>query len=382
MKLNKKNLSTLSLICAAFLLLSALPGCKQKTHNQTDELLIMPETPLNIDPITTMPAAEPIAMLSDIPSMPIGNDALQNVSQQKQLNANTFEIKEKSDTHNSNNPKELDFDVENKTGKTVYVTCFVYQRKRAFGRWRWDKSKIYQINNNQTVTVDVDSIPDEQDRNAVFGYLGVFKSEAEANDATYELTKEQNLMDLDLLIKLKGKKVTLLVEKYGHKGEIFEYDFVNKDGSVGPSDELDFAIENKTGKPIFVTCFVYQKKAKGSWLASLEEKDDMAVWRFDKTPIVHLMPDQTGIIDVDTIVTERDREYVRGYLAVFDQDEENLAYQSTFESLETSRKLHMGELHRLKNKKIIIDVEKYGAMEDFIDFVIKPASKIDFKKVQ
>lgn len=282
-------------------------------------------------------------------------------------------------TYDSENRNELDFDVKNETGKTVYVTCFAYQRKRDFGNWRWDKSPVYKLEDNQTVTIDVDTIPDEQDRNHVFGYLAVFTNQKAAEDAIYELTDDRYLLELDLLIQLKGKTVTLTIEKYGAKGEYFEYDFVNKNHKNDKEiPELDFPIENKTGKPILVTCFAYEKKAKGRWIASLEEKDDMSVWRFDKTPILKLMPDQIGVIDVDTILGNRDRTYMRGYLAVFDEDEELLAQQSTYELLETSRKLNLGELPRLKNKKVVVEIEKYGMMQDFIDFIIKPAKEIDF----
>lgn len=281
------------------------------------------------------------------------------------------------------NPTELDFEVENHTGKTVYVTCFVYQRKRDFGHWRWDKSPVYKLEDNQTAIIDLDTIPDEQDRNNVFGYLGVFNDEKTAQDATYELTDDHYLLDLDLVSQLQGKKVTLEIEKYGKKGEFFEYDFVQIKGTenhVPP--ELDFSVENKTGKPILVTCFVYEKKAKGRWIAATETKDDMSVWRFDKTPIIRLEPDQIGIIDVDTITGDRDRNYMRGYLAVFDVDEQDEIEKATYELLDSKHKLHLGELSYLKNKKVVIDIEKYGIMEDFIDFTIKPVKKIDFTTIR
>lgn len=291
--------------------------------------------------------------------------------------------KPESSTYDSNNPKELDFDVKNETGKTVYVTCFAYQRKFDFGHWRWDKSPVYKLEDNQTVTIDVDTIPNEQDRNHVFGYLGVFNDQESADDATYELTDDRYLLDLDLLMQLKGKTVTLTIEKYGSRGVFFEYDFVNKDAAAKKNiPELDFPVENKTGKPVIITCFAYEKKAKGRWIAATDDKDDMAVWRFDKTPLIKLMPDEIGIIDIDTIVGNRDRAYVRGFLAVFDEDEEALAENSTFELLDTKYKLNLGELPRLKNKKIVIEVEKYGIMQDFVDFIVKPVSKIDFKKLK
>ena len=62
-------------------------------------------------------------------------------------------------------------------------------------------------------------------------------------------------------------------------------------------------------------------------------------------------------------------------------DEEMKAYEATYEQLESDRKLNLGELMRLKNKKIVIDVEKYGMLNDFLDYTIKPVSHIDFTKV-
>jgi hypothetical protein len=280
------------------------------------------------------------------------------------------------------NPGEIDFEVHNVTGKTMYVTCFSYIKKRDFARWRWDKSPIYLIQNNQTVVIDIDTIPDEQDRAKTFGYLAVFNDQKSAEDATYELLDDRSTLDLDQLAQLKGKRVTIEVEKYGVRGEFLDYDFIAKkkaEQAIAP--ELDFSVENKTGKTIFATCFVYEKKAKGSWVAALEDKDDMSAWRFDKTPIIKLAPGQTDIINVDTITSNRDRSYVRGYLAVFDENEEQLAQDSVYELLDSRYKLHLGELPRLKNKKVVIDVEKYGVAEDFFDFTIKESRKIDFTKI-
>lgn len=381
-------------IVLMLLILSVLSGCKQKgvtnSHTTSTVTLIPAMPPAELPPtpiltIPTMPSAEeaqpvPVTPPTVIPK-PITKKEL---VQEKALSTALVKKAEekKRVTYDSGNPNELDFDVENRTGKTVYITCFDYQRKRNFGNWRWDKSPVYKLEPGQTVTVDIDTIPDEQDRERVYGYLGVFNDQTSADDATYELTEDHLLLDLDRLVNLKGKKVTLEIEKYGSKGEFFEYDFVNKDGEEPSEEELDFIVENRTGKPILVTCFVYEKKAKGSWSQAVDEKDDMAVWRYDKTPLIKIMPNELGMVDVDTIMSGRDREYVRGYLAVFDIDEEKFARESTYELLPTRYKLPLGELPRLKNRKIVIGIEKYGAAEDFIDFVIKPARKIDFTKIK
>ncbi len=285
----------------------------------------------------------------------------------------------------------LDFEVENKTGKTLYVTCFAYMKKRPFSRWRWDKSEIYKIEDNAITTIAMHPIEDEQDRINTFGYLALFDNNKDAEEAIYELLPDSNKIELDLLIHLKGKKVVLEIEKYGMVGEFFDYDFVRKDqNGTKYTPEVDFVVENNTGKTIHVTCFTFQKKAKGTWLAEKtkaawtaldESRDDMSVWRFDKTPLITLKPGESGVIDVDTIVEQRDRKDVTGFLGIFDEDERTQAEQSVFELLEQQNKLSLGRLVSLKGKKVIIEVEKYGTIGNLIDFTTKPVSRIEFDKL-
>jgi hypothetical protein len=281
---------------------------------------------------------------------------------------------------NAAHMNDLDFEVENKTGRTIFVTCFAYVHKGDFRHWRWDKSPVVEIPDGKTDFIDVDTIDDAQDRENTYGYLSVFNDKKNADEAVIELVDERNLLDLDRLINLKNKKVIVEIEKYGLK-EFYEYDFTAQNAEIKKSPELDFVVENRTGKTIIVCCFVYQKRGKGRWIPELGEKDDASVWRFDKTPLVTIKPGQQQKIDADTIIAVRDRTYVRGYLAVFDGNERNKAEQSTYEHLESNRKLNLGLLSTIKNKKIIVEVEKYGIMPNFIDYTIKPLSKIDFKTV-
>jgi hypothetical protein len=356
------------------------PGIIATTMPTPEQEIKLPDTLPAALPSEPEKKQEPqIASAPDVIKQQAEKKSLAQAKKAKRKKA--VNISKKTKTHDSDNPNELDFDVENRTGKTLYVTCFDYQRRRDFGRWRWAKSPVYKVGDDQIVSIDIQTIFDEQDRENVFGYLGVFSDKKMAEDATYELTPDKYLLDLDQLIKLKNKKVILEVREYGFKGELFEYDFVDKEDVEKEVPELDFAIENNTGKPILVTCFAYEKKAKSSWVAALEEKDDMTVWHFAKTPVIKLVPNQITIIDVDSILTDYDRKYVRGYLAIFDVDEEAMARKTTFEFLPSSRKMHLGELLRLKNKKIVIEVEKYGMMPDYPDFIIKPISQIDFTKI-
>lgn len=305
----------------------------------------------------------------------------------KQAKAKNLKPKEGTLTNS-----ELDFEVENQTGKTIYVVCFSYINKRPFSRWRWDKSSIYKIEDNNTVVIDLDTIPDEENRNQTFGYLGIFDNQKDAEDSTIELLDDNKKIDLDIIAQLHGKKITIEIEKYGIVGEFYDFDFKNidKKKETKKQPELDFYVENKTGKTIYVTCFVYEKKAKGTWLAkktteawTIDEdtRDDMSVWRFDKTSVIKLKPNEIGLIDVDTIIEPRDRIYIRGYLAIFDEDEQELAEKAIYELMPANRRLDLGKLIELKRKKISVYTEKYGTTGNFIDYVVKPTQKPNIKKV-
>ena len=116
--------------------------------------------------------------------------------------------KKKSKLKKKNPTKELDFEVENTTGKTIYVTCFAYLRRHINSRWRWSKTPVLQICNKESGRVDLVTINDESDRKNIFGVLGVFDTKEEASDAVYELTDDTKMLDLDQLIKLEGKKLS------------------------------------------------------------------------------------------------------------------------------------------------------------------------------
>jgi len=262
---------------------------------------------------------------------------------------------------------QLDFKVQNLTQKTIYIACFSYQKRYPFTRWTWHKSPIYKIEKNTTITINISIIPDKQDRENVYGYLAVFNSEKEAQNSIYELLNDEQKITLDKIYKLKDQKVVINIEKYGFKGEVLDYDFVPIEKEEVRHKELDFIVENQTGKIIFVTCFIYQIK------------DDMPVWRYDKTPIKKLNPGQKAIIDVDSIAKNYDRVYVRGSLVVFDEDEEDKIKDATYELLDPKNKINLNRIILLKNKKIVIDVQKYGILGDIIDFEIKPINRINFK---
>ncbi len=276
----------------------------------------------------------------------------------------------------------MSFTVQNVSGLTLYTTCFAYIKPRRFNRWRWRKSDILEIKPGQQAIVNIPTLDDPRDKHHVFGCLGVFTLRMDAENAIYESLRNEQKLDLDLLHDLAGKKVVIGIEKYGYQELFYDYDFVETQKKThGELPELDFFVHNKTGKPILTCGFIYSKKAKGRWLATLEEKDDMSVWRFYKTKLLRLEPGQTGYIDVDTIFPLRDRSFVRGFLGVFDANDEEIAMKKTFESLTEKEMLDLGELTTRRGRTIILQVESYGVENDIIDFTVKPIHWIDFTKI-
>ncbi|MFH1644518.1 MAG: hypothetical protein ABIA74_05075 [bacterium] len=264
------------------------------------------------------------------------------------------------------NKSEIDFEIENLTGKTKYIVCFTYIKQEEFTRWRWDKSEVIELKDGESIIVDVDTIADKLDRDNVYGYLGIFDDKKEAEDSIYQLLPDENKIDIDKLINLKGKKVVIGIEKYGFKKENLDFRFVSETEDKIP--ELDFIVENQTGRPLWLTCFVYQKKA------------DHPVWQYDKTPVKKLMPNDMTIIDVDPISEKYDRVYLRGVLGIFDETEEQQAKDVTYELLPENNKIELYRLMMLRDKKVVLEAERYGIIGDIIKFDIKPIRKIEYIK--
>lgn len=286
---------------------------------------------------------------------------------------------EKKVEHKQTN--KLSYEVENKTGKTLYITGFAYLHKRPLSPWHWSKTPIYTLKDDQKTIVMHTTIQDSVDRKGIFGYLAVFSNKKEAEDATIELLPESNVLDLDLLSELHDKKVVIEIERYGFKGPFLDYDLLKKDAPDQKIPELDFFIKNSTGKTLYVACFAYEKKAKGRWIAAIDEKDDMSLWRFDKVGVYKIEPDNAAHVDVDTVSAGRDRSVISGFLGLFDENEEQLALDATYELLEPQRKINLGLLESLAQKTINLEIEKYGIEGDLIDFTIKPINRINFTKV-
>jgi hypothetical protein len=65
---------------------------------------------------------------------------------------------------------------------------------------------------------------------------------------------------------------------------------------------------------------------------------------------------------------------MRGVLAVFDLDQMDEAEKANFQLADYKKKLKLGRLSKLKGKKVVLDIEKYGVRGNFIDFTVKPLS--------
>jgi hypothetical protein len=254
--------------------------------------------------------------------------------------------------------------IRNITKKPLYTACFAYIKKDKSPRWRWHKSAVHELIPTKEVSILIDTYKSATEVPDAYGILGVFTSYEEARDAIYELLPDGNKVDLDRLQKIQDKTIVLGIEKYGVVGDIFDYSFIPDNNTHHEVPELDFSVENKTNKLLYVTAFIYQKK------------DDMPIWRYDKSEIITIAPNAEGTIDVDTIVNPYDRKYTRCYLAVFDETEKQEAYDATFQLLKEHQMINLGILSELQERKIILKNQKYGILGDVIDFVSKEPRKI------
>ena len=271
----------------------------------------------------------------------------------------------KSPTNNSSESEEatLSFSVKNATRQTLFVTCFAYLQKHSYSSWRWDKSAVYQLKPNQERLIEIDKTFSKEVAENIYGYLAVFNTQEEAEEATYELLDDAKKLDLDLLHKIGQNVVTIEVEKYGVEEQIFDYHLTGRQiEQLGYQPELDFFVENKTGKTIHITCFVYEQQ---------EDSVDTAVWKYVKTPVQTLDAGEMGIIDIASIKDSYNVLYTRGSLGIFEEDEEELANKATFQLIPEKKIVKLDRLSALRGKKVVLNVEKYGSSGEFLDYVIK-----------
>ncbi|MBT4594461.1 hypothetical protein HOD08_01125 [bacterium] len=262
---------------------------------------------------------------------------------------------------------ELDFTVENKTGKTTHVCCFTYLRKETIMPWRWDKSEVYTLKPGESIKVDIDTLKDKIVRENVFGHLGIFDTAQAAENASPYNVSDENKLDLDKLSRINGKAVALTTEVYGVKVSRAKQPYERKNYFLQDGDhaekmkELDFPIENKTGKTILATVFIYEKP---------QRQEPYSSWLYSKTPIYKLAPNESVTIDIKTLKDQYDWRYMSGTLAVFDESEEQNATEATYESLGKKAKKFLGRLRNLQKKKIVVEIEKYGNSGDKIEYTV------------
>jgi len=283
------------------------------------------------------------------------------------LSGCTKTTKEASATQ-STNSYPLAIKVRNITKRTLYAACFSYMKKENAARWYWHKTDVYELIPNRDVTMTLGLFPSKFKLPDAFGILGVFLNYHDAENATYELMPDDNKLDLDRLLKLEGKTVVIGVEKYGIAGDAFDYGFIPDGQNMKDVPALDFSVENGTGKPLYVTAFVYEKKA------------DMPIWEYEKSPVVYIEPNQKGLIEVDKILNAYDRKNIYGYLGVFDGSEKKDAENATYQLLKDNQIVDLGLLSVIREKNIMLKAQKYGIMGDVIEFVTKEPRKISFSK--
>lgn len=120
---------------------------------------------------------------------------------------------------------DFNFSVENQTGQPVYVTAFVYEKKKDMPTWQYTKTPMVYLENNKESKIDVSGITNEYDWKYMRGYLGVFREDEkkEAEESTYELLDPSHKLTLGLLNDINGHKITLNAEEYGIVGNFIDY---------------------------------------------------------------------------------------------------------------------------------------------------------------
>ncbi|PCI74020.1 hypothetical protein COB28_02505 [Candidatus Dependentiae bacterium] len=266
---------------------------------------------------------------------------------------------------------EMSVSCVNKTDKPITLCCFYYTKLRTHAYWRWVKSPSFSLDPHQICTIPIKAADDIMTKENIYGYLGIFDSPEKINNATYENLPDDQKIDLDRLLELKNSSIEIVVDQYGFKKEQLDYRIKKDHPENIIQPELDFIVENQTGKSVFIACFVYQKTT---------DQDSLVSWKYDKTAIHKLEPGQSTIIDIETIKELYDWIYMRGFLAVFDANQEEEAYESTYELLKPEQKIRLGRLADVLDKKIILTVERYGPAKKIFEFQKVPTKRIDFKK--
>lgn len=272
-----------------------------------------------------------------------------------------------------NEQDQLTVRCSNKSNKSLILCCFYYTKLRQNAYWRWMKSPLYFLENNDECTIPIIAMDDLLVKQEIIGYLGIFHSKEEAEAATFECLREEQKIDLDYLLELRNTSIEIIINQYGFKKEQIDYRRKADKQEYVVQPELDFMIENRTGKPLLACCFVYQKNS---------DQDNLMPWKYHKTKIQKIMPNESMLVDIDTIKELYDWIYMRGFLALFEADQMTAAEEATYELLKPEQKINLGRLADVLGKKILITVEKYGSAKKIFEFQQVAATRIDFKQFE
>lgn len=297
------------------------------------------------------------------PQRPFSKEELSSMDKEDIVNLFAQKSPSSKESACSANKNMLHITAKNETGKKIFICLFSYIKTRVHSMWRWDKSKVFELDDQDSQIIFTDKILNQRIMKQVYGYLAVFNSLQEAEDSSFELTEDKKMIDLDLLYKLPDKLITIKIEKYGLEKSKLNYEINSKEKKVKTNPELDFVVENQTGKNILATCFLYNQK---------EGSHNLEPWEFSKTNVVKIKNNQSTTIDLKTVYDEYRWKYMRAILAIFDENSYEHAKEATLELTSSQNKIDLGLLSSNLNRHIIIKIEKYGLSGDFIDFVVKP----------
>jgi len=266
---------------------------------------------------------------------------------------------------------ELDFLVKNTTGDPIYITGFYYARKPSSINWSWYKTNVYRLSHNQITLIDIDTLPDEKERTQVYGYLGIFSDETDAETSTFELTDDRKRIPLKHLINLKNKMVVIEDREYGIEGQKLDFSIIDRpENTYIQKSELDFILENRTGKDLWTTTFVYQRESPAE-----------TIWDYEKTPVQLLENGESIFVDVDSIIPSENKKFAHAFVALFDIHEKKQAHAATFRLLPHEKRLDIGKLIKLQSKKVVIHSRPYGLRIDRKHRPLQDIYEASFEKI-
>lgn len=244
----------------------------------------------------------------------------------------------------------IKFHVKNELGRKAFIVPFAYVKRFLTDTWHWVNLSTLELENGAVGLVDVGVLADEDGADTVFGAFRLCNTREEALNATYELSEDFQRIDVGLFSNLKNKTAVLRATKYGVEGERLSYE-------VSPSQwkkelpPLDFRVLNTHNAPVFVSAFFYGKG---------QDCDSVLPWRFSKGSVCALKPGESAVLKMERIKDPYDWNNVKGYLAVFHENEGRKAENATYELLKPEEKIALGPLSQLIGKQVALTSRLYG----------------------